>query len=184
VLANDIALARNVPVAWCLRLPFDATLLMESRPLTSLQPFSFARAAVRALVVSFLSQRSPGSLLQMLMRAAQFSHRRRATRARLVRVIGCILLAAQRLARELDEVIGDEAHAKHGIDLTAAKGMTRGAPERSAVIRENADMQENAKGKHQRAGKVRPSELPPRRRDDAVYIGGVDLIFEAPEQAL
>ena len=76
---------------------------------------------------------------------------RGATQLRLGRVIGCILFAAQRLARELDEVMGDEAHPKHGIDLAAAQGMARGAPERFAVVGDNADMQENAKGKHQRA---------------------------------
>src|SRR5262245_37601042 len=62
------------------------------------------------------------------------------TIAHLGRVVGCILLAAQRLARELDEMVRDEAHAEHRVDLSAAHCVARRPPERFAVVGENSDM--------------------------------------------
>src|SRR4051812_3120629 len=50
-------------------------------------------------------------------------------------IVRRVLLAAQRLTGELDEMVGDEAHAEHGVDLAAAERVPRGAPERFAVVR-------------------------------------------------
>src|ERR1700704_6208507 len=44
----------------------------------------------------------------------------RGTIAHLSRVIRRVLFAAQRLARELDEMVRDEAHPEHRVDLAVA----------------------------------------------------------------
>jgi hypothetical protein len=51
------------------------------------------------------------------------------------RIERCILLAAQRFPRELDQVIGDESHAHRGMDLAVSQGMARRAPEMPAIVR-------------------------------------------------
>src|ERR1700737_3550292 len=119
-------------------------LLMASRPSTSLQPSSLASAVLRAAPVNFSAM--PRSLAIDLLqltscRLAQRRHFARArgiARAGLGRIIRRVLLAAQRLARELDEMVRDEAHAQHGIDLSAAKRVARRSPERLAVIGQEA----------------------------------------------
>ena len=44
------------------------------------------------------------------------------------------MIAAQRLAREADEVMGDDAHAERRIELTAAQRAPRRAPELPPVV--------------------------------------------------
>ena len=62
-------------------------------------------------------------------------------RAALVRrVERRVLLAAQRLAGEPDQVVGDEAHAHHGVDLAVLEGVLGRAPEMPAVVRLDADL--------------------------------------------
>src|SRR5947209_19953352 len=51
-----------------------------------------------------------------------------------LRVERGVLLAAQRLAGELDEVVADEGDAEHGIVLAAPEGVAGGAQERAAVV--------------------------------------------------
>ena len=77
--------------------------------------------------------------------------------AHLGRVVRRVLLAAQRLARELDQVMRDEAHAEHGVDLAAAHRVTRRAPERLAVVRQDSDVQHDPERQHQRAPTGWPS---------------------------
>src|SRR5262249_41639527 len=49
-------------------------------------------------------------------------------RARLGRVVRRVLLAPQRLARELNEMMGDEPHAENGVDLPPAHPLPRPLP--------------------------------------------------------
>src|SRR6266436_6693287 len=99
-------------------------------------------------------------------------------RARLGRVVRRILLAAQRLAGELNEVMGDEPHAENGVNLSAPQRVTRRPPERLAIIRENSDVQQDAEGEHQCTRQVPPVELAARRRDQAIDVGRIDLMVE------
>src|SRR5262249_2538624 len=88
--------------------------------------------------------------------------------AALGRVVRRILLAAQRLAGELNEVMGDEPHAENGVDLPAPQRVARRPPERLAIIRENSDVTEDAEGEHQCARKVTALYLAVRRRPTAM----------------
>src|SRR5262245_938817 len=72
------------------------------------------------------AQSAPLPTLQtkQLRRLAQRRQLRRMDglgRARLGRVVRRVLLAAERLARELNEVMGDEPHAEKGVDLRAER---------------------------------------------------------------
>src|SRR5262249_38408553 len=80
-------------------------------------------------------------------------------RARLGRVVRRVLLAPQRLARELNEMMGDEPHAENGVDLPATQRVARRLPEWPAVIRQDSDVQHDAEGEHQPAREVAPVEL-------------------------
>src|SRR5215216_347828 len=79
-----------------------------------------------------------------------------------------VLLAAQGLARELDEVMGNEPHAEHGIDLAAPQRPARRAPERTPVIRKQAHTQHHVGGKDGTLAQVGDIEPSARRRSEAV----------------
>src|SRR5262249_57396676 len=66
--------------------------------------------------------------------------------ARLRRVERGVLLAAQRLARELDQVVRREAHAEHRLDLPFAEGGARRLPELRAIVRPPADLDGDVPG--------------------------------------
>src|SRR5262249_19356417 len=55
--------------------------------------------------------------------------------ARLRRIERGVLLAAQRLARELDQMVRGEAHAEHRLDLPLPQGGARRLPELGAIVR-------------------------------------------------
>src|SRR5438270_6945625 len=55
--------------------------------------------------------------------------------AGLGRVERGVLLAAQRLARELDQVVRGEAHAEHRLDLPFLERELRRLPECAAIVR-------------------------------------------------
>src|SRR5208337_4740345 len=99
--------------------------LMASRPSTSLHPASLASAAARAAPVSF-SAMIANLVIAVVVGSCALAQRRQFARGGgaaatgLGRIIRCVLLAAQRLAGELDEMVRDEGNAEHGIDLSAA----------------------------------------------------------------
>jgi hypothetical protein len=45
-----------------------------------------------------------------------------------------ILLAAQCFARELDQMMADEAHRQRRVDLAAPRCLERSTPERAAIV--------------------------------------------------
>src|SRR5260370_36314061 len=160
-------------------------LLMASRPLTSLQPLSVASAALRALPVNFSVMIAP-----QLVPCGTHPLRRWPQRLSyrgfdcLAGIIGCILLAAQRLARKLNEVVRDEPYAENGVDLSARDRMSRCPPERFAVIGQDADVEHDPERQDEGAGNVRPVQSAARRGDHPVHIGRIDLVLEAREQPL
>ena len=88
------------------------------------------------------------------------------------------MIAAQRLARELDQMIGHEAHGQHRIDPAAAQGVSRGAPECTPIVGLQSNLDQHIIAEHGAAPQVRPGELAAGRRFDPLRISSVDLVTE------
>src|ERR1035438_1999169 len=65
-----------------------------------------------------------------------------------------VLFAAQCLAGELDEMVGNEADAKYGLDLAPSQSIVDGAPERPAIIRQNAEIEHDPESHHRSARQI------------------------------
>src|SRR5690348_13385850 len=87
-------------------------------------------------------------------------------------VEGGVLLAALSLAREGDEVVGDEADADHVLDPALAQERPRHAPEGGAVVRHQACAEQEAREDARGPAKVREGcALARERWADAVGVG-------------
>src|SRR6185437_5683454 len=84
--------------------------------------------------------------------------------ARLGRIERRVLLAAQGLARELDQVVRRKSHAEHGVDLAALERRPGGAPEFAAIIGAPADARRDVPGERGAELDARPGEAAARRR--------------------
>src|ERR1019366_2083337 len=91
-----------------------------------------------------------------------------------LRVERGILFATDCLARELDEVMRDEAHAQSRVDLPTAQRVAKRAPERASVVRQQSDMEHDVEGKRRRATQVDPGQLAAGGTDHPVHICGID----------
>ena len=100
------------------------------------------------------------------------------------RIERCVLFAAQRLAREFDQVMGDEAHAEHRIEVTAPKGLGGRPPEMASIIRFDSDVEGQLEGEDRSEFQIRKCGLVPGRHDHPVAVGGIDLMREPRKQAL
>src|ERR1039458_4876064 len=95
-----------------------------------------------------------------------------------------ILFAAQCLAGELDEMVGNEADAENGLDLAPSQSIMDGAPERPAIIRQDSEIEDDPECHYRPTRKIGPSELAGRGRNQTVRESGIDLMLEAAEQPL
>src|SRR5262249_48848 len=95
-----------------------------------------------------------------------------------------VLLTAQRLARELDQVVADERDRERHVDLATRQRVARRAPERPPSVRLEADKVENSEREDRTESYMRPGQPAARGRTDAMNIGLLDLIDEACEQPL
>src|SRR5262245_9369235 len=86
-----------------------------------------------------------------------------------------VLLATQRFARELDQVVRGESHAEHRLDLPLLERELRRLPELGAIVRLPADLAGDVPGERGAELQARQVEPAACRRMQPVGIGRVDL---------
>jgi hypothetical protein len=90
-----------------------------------------------------------------------------------------VLVAAQCLARELDQVVRDEADSKQRLYLSALDGLPRHSPEWAAIIGQDADSKQQIYEQSCTTPEVGSREAPMWRRSQSMRISGVELIPKA-----
>src|SRR4051794_41081760 len=75
----------------------------------------------------------------------------------------CILLATQSFTGKLDEVVSDKAHGEYHVNLPAPDRPPRGSPEKSAIVRLDANMEDQPGQEPCRKFQVGRGQLAARR---------------------